>query len=247
VRPLRAQPVGPEADQREIGARQLFAVGKYAEALEIYGKLYAETTHPTYLRNIGRCYQNLGEPDRAISSFREYLRQARDLSPDQRQVVEGYMAEMESLKRQQASERAPAEIGPSVTPVAAEGVALSGAPPSAEGRSRKPAYIVGGASLAAVGVGALFGLLAISNDHAADPDCQIGCNATGEPKNDAAVRDARISDIAFGAGLIGAGIATYLYLTSGPENATARGPAARLRGQPTFGAGLAGLGLEGRW
>ena len=37
--------------------------------------------HPTYLRNIARCHQNLGNPDKAISSFREYLRKARDLHP----------------------------------------------------------------------------------------------------------------------------------------------------------------------
>jgi tetratricopeptide (TPR) repeat protein len=229
----RAQPPGPEVDQREVSARQLFGVGKYAEALELYGKLYAETAHPTYLRNIGRCYQNLGKPDRAISSFREYLRQARDLAPDQRQVVEGYIAEMESLERKQAAERARPGLAPPVS-----------APLAPEGRSRTPAYVVGGASAAALGVGAVFGILAISNARAAEPDCPDRCNATGKPKNDAAVRDARISDIAFGAGLVGAGFAAYLFLTSEPASAPEH---AALRLRPTLGAGLAGLGLEGRW
>src|SRR6185369_18035162 len=82
----------------EVRARELFVFGRYAEALAIYGKLYAETAHPTYLRNVGRCYQNLGEADKAIASFREYLRQATDTPPDQRAKIEGYIREMEELK-----------------------------------------------------------------------------------------------------------------------------------------------------
>lgn len=91
-------------DQREMRAREAFAVGKYQDALDLFAKLYAEKLHPNYLRNIGRCYQNLGEPDKAINSFREYLRKARTVSADERQEVEGYIQEMEDLKaKQQAS------------------------------------------------------------------------------------------------------------------------------------------------
>jgi tetratricopeptide (TPR) repeat protein len=86
-------------DGAELKARTHFAAGEYKEALEIYARLYAETMHPTYLRNIARCHQNLGNPDKAISSFREYLRKAHDLTPDQRAEIEGYIAEMEQLRR----------------------------------------------------------------------------------------------------------------------------------------------------
>jgi hypothetical protein len=104
------QPPVPQSDDREIEAREMFGVGRYAEALGIFGKLYAETMHPTYMRNIARCYQNLGEPEKAISSFREYLRQVKDLAPDQRAMVEGYIREMEELKRKRDAERtSPAE------------------------------------------------------------------------------------------------------------------------------------------
>src|ERR671938_482925 len=77
------------ADDPERRARAHFAVGEYREALKIYGDLYADTLHPTYLRNIGRCYQMLGEADRAINSFHEYLRKAKDLKPEQRAEVGG--------------------------------------------------------------------------------------------------------------------------------------------------------------
>ena len=111
-----AQTPSPPAadDRREIDARTAFARGDYREALSLYVKLYAETLHPTYLRNVGRCYQNLGEADKAISSFRDYLRKAKDLPPEKRQEIEGYIAEMEALKRQQAAGTAAAPA-PSAT------------------------------------------------------------------------------------------------------------------------------------
>ena len=45
--------------------------------------------HPTYMRNIARCFQNMGQPDKAMLSFREYLRQSTDLTPEPRAQVEG--------------------------------------------------------------------------------------------------------------------------------------------------------------
>jgi hypothetical protein len=116
----KTKAVKEQVDPREMDARQAFAAGNYKEALDIYAKLYAEKLHPTYLRNIGRCYQNLGEPDRAISSFREYLRKAKGLSTDERSEVEGYIGEMEDLQRKQASaaqpQPTPAPVAPPVAP-----------------------------------------------------------------------------------------------------------------------------------
>ena len=103
-------------DPREMEAREAFAAGSYKEALDIYTKLYAEKLHPTYLRNIGRCYQNLHESDRAISSFREYLRKSKDMPTDERAEVEGYIKEMEDLQKQNAEAAKPA---PQPLPVAA--------------------------------------------------------------------------------------------------------------------------------
>ena len=107
-------------DPREMQAREAFAAGSYKEALDIYAKLYAEKLHPTYLRNIGRCYQNLHEPDRAISSFREYLRKAKGMPADERAEVEGYIKEMEDLQKQNAEAAKPA---PQPLPAAAPPVA----------------------------------------------------------------------------------------------------------------------------
>ena len=101
------------ADSRELKAREEFAAGRYQDALDLFAKLYAETLHPIYLRNIGRCYQNLGEPDRAIASFRDYLRKAKSLRAEERKEIEGFIKEMEELKRSRgAGERSQRRVAP---------------------------------------------------------------------------------------------------------------------------------------
>lgn len=126
--PAAALAAGDEG--AELKARTHFAAGEYKEALEIYARLYAETMHPTYLRNIARCHQNLGNPDKAISSFREYLRKARDLPADQRAEIEGYIAEMEQLKqsRSQSPSQSPPPAPHAATPPPETSPALVGPP-----------------------------------------------------------------------------------------------------------------------
>jgi tetratricopeptide (TPR) repeat protein len=85
----------------ELQAREAYAAGRYQDALDLYVKLYADKLHPNYLRNIGRCYQNLAEPDKAIASFQDYLRKATDLAPAEREEIQGYIREMKQLKQEQ--------------------------------------------------------------------------------------------------------------------------------------------------
>jgi hypothetical protein len=105
------------ADTRELKAREDFAAGRYQQALDLFAKLYAETLHPVYLRNIGRCYQNLGDADKALISFRDYLRKHKTITAEERKEVEGFIAEMEDLKRRKEGEAPPrAETSPSPSP-----------------------------------------------------------------------------------------------------------------------------------
>jgi hypothetical protein len=101
-----------KADAEELQAREAFAAGRYSEAVDLYAKLYAETLHPTYLRNVGRCYMNIDQPDRAATSFREYLRKAKDISPTERQEVEGFIAEMEKAQKKKDDAAAAATAKP---------------------------------------------------------------------------------------------------------------------------------------
>ena len=122
---------GEDDSAAELKARTYFVQGEFKQALDIYTRLYVETMHPTYLRNIGRCQQNLGEPDKAIASFREYLRKAKDLSADQRAEIDGYIAEMEQLKRSKANG------------ATASSAAATSAPPP-EARPAEPAPVLVG-------------------------------------------------------------------------------------------------------
>jgi len=106
---LGAARAGAAGDPRELKAREDFAAGRYQQALDAFAKLYAETLHPVYLRNIGRCYQNLGDADHAIISFRDYLRKHKTITPEERKEVEGFIAEMEDLKKQHAASTAAPE------------------------------------------------------------------------------------------------------------------------------------------
>ena len=122
---LGSLPAQAEVDKREMQAREAFGAGQYQTALDIFVKLYTEKLHPNYLRNIGRCYQNLGDPDKAISSFHEYLRKAKGVSADERAEVDGYIKEMEDLKRQReaATTTPPANQNPPgvITPLPSSG------------------------------------------------------------------------------------------------------------------------------
>jgi hypothetical protein len=113
---VTVQAASKSKDKREIKAREAFAEGRYQDALDMFAKLYAEKLHPTYLRNIGRCYQNLQQPEKAINAFKDYLRQGKDITATEAKEVESYIAEMESMKKKQDDEAA-AKAPPPSPPV----------------------------------------------------------------------------------------------------------------------------------
>ena len=98
-------------DRRELDGRALFAKGDYSQALEVFAQLFAEKGDPIYLRNIGRCYQKLRQPEKAIDSFREYLRRSR-VKPRERDEIDGFIREMHELQATQTAAAPPAATEP---------------------------------------------------------------------------------------------------------------------------------------
>jgi tetratricopeptide (TPR) repeat protein len=133
VMPWRAVSAHQAEDQREVQGRALFAKGDYQAALDLYATLFAEKSDPIYLRNIGRCYQKLEQPQKAIDAFEEYLRR-KHVKQAERTEVEGFIAEMQELEKRKA-----ATTPPSVEPIhapppsAAESAPI--APPPSPGAS----------------------------------------------------------------------------------------------------------------
>jgi tetratricopeptide (TPR) repeat protein len=194
---LTAPAADKQTVQLEMKARESFAAGRYDEALQTFAKLYAETLHPVYLRNIGRCHQKMRDPQKAIDAFKDYLAKSpktgRDkVTADERTEIEGYIKEMETLRDSQAAQAQPAQPAP-VTPLPSArpapapapvlatapassdpaAAAVLTAPPPAETESR-PVYkkwwfwtIIG---VAAVGAGVTIGLVASSGGR---PDCPV--------------------------------------------------------------------------
>jgi tetratricopeptide (TPR) repeat protein len=137
-------------DPREQTARAFFAVGKYREAIDVFAQMYAEKPHANYIFNIGRCYQNLPDPDKAIASFRDYLRRAPKMSAAEKQEIDGYIREMEDLKKQRGAaataladivpkEKDEAPPKPAAAPVAAAAAAAAPTTAAAAPAAEAPA------------------------------------------------------------------------------------------------------------
>jgi hypothetical protein len=115
--------------------------------------------------------------------------------------------------------------------------------PAAPRPSRTPAWIVGGIGVAALGVGAGFGLRALSLKSDADTDCpNHECNAQGTSKIDDAKTAALISTIGLAVGAVGVGVGAWLFLrVPSPSNA------ARAQIVPYVAADRAGVTWQGTW
>src|SRR5688572_21117412 len=116
--PARAQEQGREppsqdrsTDRAQAAARQArgqqaaraFLLGRYDEALAIYVDLYVESDgRVEYLRNIGRCQQKLGQHERALQAFKDYLLRAK-ISAAERAEVRAFIAEVEKARADEAA------------------------------------------------------------------------------------------------------------------------------------------------
>jgi len=96
---------------------------------------------------------------------------------------------------------------------------------ASDGSGRRTAgFILGGAGVAAIGVGAFFGVSALSKRSEADALCpERRCsNPTGVSLQDEAITAAWVANIAIGAGLVALGIGGYLVLTAAPDGKSAQ-------------------------
>lgn len=105
----------------------------------------------------------------------------------------------------------------------------------AHGTTRTLAWVIGGASVAALAVGGTFGVLALSsNSDAKDAcnqrhdECPPDALSAAEDRD----RQATIATIGIGTGLVGLGVATVLFLTSSPPDHSARGQGLSLQVAP---------------
>ena len=119
-------------------ATQLYKTGNYEEAAKIFLQLSIDNpSMPVFVRNLGACYYYLRRPDPAMSNLREYLHKKKDIAPDDRAEVEGWISEM-TLLRQRGSSATQA-AGTAAATTTAPATASVAAPSSPAASAATPA------------------------------------------------------------------------------------------------------------
>jgi len=106
------------------------------------------------------------------------------------------------------------------------------------------AFVVGGAGLAAVGVGVIFGVRAADQEDESKADCPSTClTEEGAELNEKARTSALVSNISYGVGIAAIATSIYLYFSASPSSDVAKttSPGLRLSGNLGPGAGLVSL------
>jgi len=81
-----------------------FELGKFQEALQEYEAAYKAMPLPGFLFNIGQCYRNLDNYEKAIFSFRLYLRKLPEAR--NRAAVESLIDELEGKAEEERKQKA---------------------------------------------------------------------------------------------------------------------------------------------
>jgi hypothetical protein len=81
------------------------------------------------------------------------------------------------------------------------------------------AFVVGGAGLAAIGVGVIFGVRAADKDEESKADCPSSCSTEeGAELNQSARTSALVSNISYGVGIAAIATSIYLYFSASPSS-----------------------------
>jgi hypothetical protein len=144
--------------------------------------------------------------------------------------------------------------GPAAAPVVATPTA---SPPSADApRSPPPSatkvdapvlpWVIGGVGVAALGVGGVFGVLALGSYADADAACPThqGCSNQALDQRDRASLQANIANVGIGVGIVGIGVGAVLLITGSGKEAPQAG---KVRVLPLAGPKTAGLVLDSRF
>lgn len=92
-------------------ATRLFKQGLYEDAAKLFAKLSVD--YPDMLifeRNLGACFYYLRRPEPALSNLRHYLGHRKDITDDDKAVVERWIAEMEKARAQSSAVSAPPAV-----------------------------------------------------------------------------------------------------------------------------------------
>ena len=194
-----------EAQQHFQRAKDLYQTGSYREAIAALEQ--ARVLDPKgkdLVFNLGIVHVKLGKFDEAITFFRQYM-EMETVTAAERAKAENVIKRIEGAKR---------EV-PTTPPANGSGTAVEPPqPPPDPGRGRIDAATITAGSVAIVGlgVGTVFGILALSNKPSGDfVTGRDGSYKDLQTKTDDAHTQAIVADVGFGVGIAAALVTAYLY------------------------------------
>jgi tetratricopeptide (TPR) repeat protein len=210
---------------------RLYEEGKYEEAVAAFEKAYELSHRPELLFNLANAYERLGQ-------YEEALRSLRDFEPSAPEADRAKIAERIKTLEARAEEQRKRESERSGTAAPTTAAATAPSAP-AEPESKAPilAYTLMGGGVVALGVGTVFGVMALGTKSDAENQCARNgvCPASAQKSIDDAKSQALIADIAFAVGAVAAGTGLVLYLTR--DTSPTKEHAASLRAAPRPGGG----------
>lgn len=194
-----------EAQQHFQRAKDLYQTGSYREAIaELEAARVLDPKGKDLVFNLGIVHEKLARFDEAIAFFRQYM-EMESVTAAERAKAENIIKRIEGAKREVAMTPPPGGTGTATQPAQP--------PPEDTSRGRVDAATITAGSVAIVGlgVGTVFGILALSNKPSDFVTGRDGSYDKLQAQTDDAHTQAIVADVGFGVGIVAAVVTAYLY------------------------------------
>jgi hypothetical protein len=260
---LLAEPLAHAAgtEAKERAARKACLSGDYAKGVEILSDLFIDTKDANHIFNQARCFEQNSRCEEAISRFREYLRKANGLRPEDKADTEKHIADCQALLGQKPTPEPARESAVVVTPRVEAALAAPNPPPaaaspappvpeqvavaSATQPTANPGHglRIAGIACGVVGVASVGAAIFYYTQAKSYSDKVSGQGANPNPSDESAGKHAQTMQwVFYGAGAAAIATGTVLYVLGWPSADTSHATAAI---SPLFGPGLAGISAQG--
>jgi len=206
---------------RELYLRgdRLYAEGSYDEAVIAFEQAYELSRRPALLYDMANALERLGRYEEALHRLNQYIPSAPE---HQRETVLKRIRSIEARAEEQRQRETDDDSAPqpAASPTSESGRAVAPTPVVEEPASSPPVlgYAIGGAGLASIGVGIVFGIAASNARSDAEAQCidsgsGVVCPAAVDGLLSTGDSRALVADIAIGVGLVAVGVGAYLVLS----------------------------------
>jgi tetratricopeptide (TPR) repeat protein len=194
-----------EAQQHFQRAKDLYQTGAYREAIaELTQARGLDPKAKDLVFNLGIVHEKLGKFDEAITDFRQYM-EMDGVTAAERAKAENIIKRIEGAKR---------EV-PAATPAPGTTAPVEPTPPPADetahGRIDAATIVAGSVAVVGLGLGATFGVLALSNKPSGFVTGRDGSYVDLQAQASDAHTQAIVADVGFGVGIVAAAVTAYLY------------------------------------